>query len=131
MREKFAAQLASPGKPIHFESTLLGRTGRRWQVAWDSTALRDDKHKVKAVANIGRDITQEKAVESHLRQAQKVESIGRLAGGIVHDFNNLLAVIGGYASHLLIGTPLEIRNIPNSARSGMRSKQGRSSLTNS
>ena len=101
LQEKFAVQLASPGKPIHFESTLLGRTGRRWQVAWDSTALRDDKLKVKAVANIGRDITQEKAVESHLRQAQKVESIGRLAGGIVHDFNNLLAVIGGYASHLL------------------------------
>jgi PAS domain S-box-containing protein len=101
LQEKFAAQLASPGRPMHFESTLLGPSGRRWQVAWDSTALRDGKLKVKAVANIGRNITQEKAIEAHLRQVQKVESIGKLAGGIAHDFNNLLAVIGGYASHLL------------------------------
>jgi two-component system, cell cycle sensor histidine kinase and response regulator CckA len=101
LQEKFAVQLKSPKKSIHFESTLLGPTGRRWQVAWDSTALRDEKLEVKAVANIGRDITQEKAIESHLRQAQRVESIGRLAGGIAHDFNNLLAVIGGYASQLL------------------------------
>ena len=45
------------GKPIHFESTLLGSGGRRWQVAWDSMAVRDEEGKVKAVANIGRDIT--------------------------------------------------------------------------
>jgi len=101
LQGKFAAQHAAPGRPIHFESTLLGPSGRRWQVAWDSTALRDDNLRVKTIANIGRDITQEKAVEAHLRQVQKVESIGKLAGGIAHDFNNLLAVIGGYASHLM------------------------------
>lgn len=101
VREKFAAQLASPGKPIHFESTLLGPSGRCWQVAWDSTALGDEKLAVKVIANIGRDITQEKEVEARLRHVQKVETIGKLAGGIAHDFNNLLAVIAGYASYLL------------------------------
>ncbi|MGA8180490.1 MAG: PAS domain S-box protein [Desulfobacterales bacterium] len=66
-----------------------------------SSPLFNAKGEVTASIEMVEDITERRSLEEQLHQAQKLESVGRLAGGVAHDFNNMLSIIIGYGEDLL------------------------------
>ncbi len=77
----------------HYESIRVTKDGRQVDVSIRISPIRDAVGNPVGASAISRDITAQKQAEEHIRQAQKMDAIGRLAGGLAHDFNNILGII--------------------------------------
>lgn len=89
------------------EVWCVRKDGSRFWAEISTTALRNNgsASELRGFVVVVRDMTDRRQLEEQFRQSQKLEAVGRLAGGVAHDFNNLLTVINGYADVLLATCP--------------------------
>ncbi len=83
-----------------YEAVRASKDGRRLNISLSVAPIRDSDGKIVGASAIGRDVTEHKRAQDQLRQAQKMEAVGRLAGGVAHDFNNILGVISACSEFL-------------------------------
>lgn len=106
-------EVLESGRPLIREEVRLFREDREHLVRLIKLPLSDpgESRKLQLILGVLEDITEEKAVEAQLFQSQKMEAVGRLAGGIAHDLNNMLQIIHGYAELLMQNPPKEREKI--------------------
>jgi two-component system, cell cycle sensor histidine kinase and response regulator CckA len=99
-RERRVAEVMARGS-LTTEAVWRRRDGKTITVRAIERVVRDAQGNVEYFNAMAEDITEHRLLEDRLRQAQKMEAIGRLAGGVAHDFNNLLTGILGCADLLM------------------------------
>jgi len=90
-----------PEKRIEDEATWRRRDRTIMTVHLNGRTLTDEQGVVQSFEFIAEDVTERRSLEQELRQVQKIEAVGQLAGGIAHEFNNYLGVILGYSEFLV------------------------------
>jgi PAS domain S-box-containing protein len=108
---KIMARIKRGERITHHEAVRVTKDGRRLQVSVSISPLRNPAGEIVGASAIARDISEQKRAEEHLRQAQKMEAVGRLAGGLAHDFNNILGIVNACTELL----QSRIERVPGSA----------------
>ena len=92
---------SSDDNPNRVELMQCARDGREFWAEVDVTPIYDGAGRQTHWISIYRDITDRRGLEAQLFHSQKMDAVGRLAGGVAHDFNNVLTAIGGFSELLL------------------------------
>jgi PAS domain S-box-containing protein len=119
---------ARAGLSATAETLRQPKDGKPLEVALTISPIRDSHGKITGLVTIARDITERKRLEGQLLHSQKMEAVGRLAGGVAHDFNNLLSIIVGHGFLIQSSTP-DGNPIRNAADEIMQAAERASTLT--
>jgi PAS domain S-box-containing protein len=89
----------------HYETERIRKDGRRVLISLTVSPIWNEEGTLIGAASVKRDVTAQRNLEEQLRQAQKLEALGQLAGGVAHDFNNILTIISGFTAFLSRAIP--------------------------
>lgn len=106
-RHRMIERVRSGARIPAFDAMHRRKDGSPVTVSLSLSPVKDRHGRIVAVAGIAHDVTETRRLEAELRQLAKMEAVGRLAGGLAHDFNNMLTVIDGYSQLVLMKLPAD------------------------